>query len=121
MSVVSRDAFGRADVPSGAGVTTSRSKAAGSAAERLVAHVLDGERVGQLGGPVDVIVEGYLDLQVKTLRSLPSFAAILKMLDAIPPSERLRGAVVVSRPGTGKRAVRTITFDLDDFATWHAK
>jgi len=101
-------------------MTTSRQKGAGSAAERLVAHVLNGERVGQFGGPVDVIVDGYLDVQVKTLKRLPSFGAILSMIGAIPPSERLRGAVVITRPGHGHKAVRTITFDLDEFAGWHS-
>lgn len=102
-------------------MTTSRQKAAGSAAERVVAHALDGERVGQFGGPVDVIVDGYLDIQVKTLKALPSLAAILGYLDAMPKGERLRAAVVVTRPGVGHRSVRTITFDLDEFADWHGR
>jgi hypothetical protein len=101
-------------------VTTSRSKAIGSAAERAVAAALDGTRVGMDGGPVDVIVEGYLDVQVKAVRSLPSLAAVIGYLEAIPRRDRLRACVVVTRPGSGKRAVRTITFDLDEFASWHA-
>lgn len=102
-------------------MTTSRQKAAGSAAERVVAHALDGRRVGMDGGKVDVIVDGYLDIQVKTLKSLPSLAAVIGYLDAMPRSERLRSAVVITRPGVGGRAIRTITFDLDEFADWHGR
>ncbi len=53
-------------------MTTSRSKAIGSAAERVVAAALDGRRVGMDGGPVDVIVDGYLDVQVKAVKALGS-------------------------------------------------
>lgn len=100
-------------------MTTSRQKAIGSAAERAVAAALDGRRVGMDGGPVDVIVDGYLDVQVKAVKSLPSLAAVIGYLLAIPPSERLRSCVVVTRPGQGKRAVRTITFLLEDWIEWH--
>lgn len=101
-------------------MTTSRSKAIGSAAERAVAAALDGRRVGMDGGPIDIIVEGYLDVQVKAVRSLPSLAAVIGYLEAIPKGDRLRACVVVTRPGPGRKAVRTITFDLDQFAEWHA-
>jgi hypothetical protein len=101
-------------------MTTSRSKAVGSAAERVVAAALDGRRVGMDGGPIDVIVDGYLDVQVKAVKSLPSLAAVIGYLQTIPKGDRLRACVVVTRPGSGKRAVRTITFDLDDFAEWHS-
>lgn len=69
---------------------------------------------------MDVIVDGYLDIQVKTLRSLPSLAAIIGYLDAMPAGGRLRAAVVITRPGSGMRAHRTITFNLDEYAEWHA-
>lgn len=101
-------------------MTTSRQKAAGSAAERVVAAALGGERVGMDGGKVDVYVEGYLDVQVKAVKTLPSLAAIIAMIEAIPVSDRLRAAVVVTRPGVGHRAIRTITFDLDEWVGWHA-
>ena len=100
-------------------MTTSRSKAIGSAAERVVAAALDGRRVGMDGGPVDVIVDGYLEVQVKAVRSLPSLAAVIGYLEAIPKGDQLRACVVVTRPGAGHKAVRTITFDLDEFADWH--
>ncbi len=82
-------------------MTTSRSKAIGSAAERIVAAALHGERVGMNGGPVDVLVDGYLE--------------------AIPKGDRLRACVVVTRPGQGHKAIRTITFDLDEFSSWHVR
>lgn len=100
-------------------MTTSSQKAIGSAAERAVAYALDGTRVGMDGGPVDVIVEGYLDVQVKAVKTLPSLSAVLGYLAAIPKRDRLRACVVVTRPGMGRKAVRTITFDLDEFAQWH--
>ena len=100
-------------------MTTSRQKAIGSAAERAVAYALDGRRVGMDGGPVDVIVDGYMDVQVKTVKALPSLAAVIGYLGAIPKRDRLRSCVVVTRPGPGRKAVRTITFDLDEFAQWH--
>ena len=102
-----------------ASMTTSRQKAIGSAAERSVAYALDGRRVGMDGGPVDVIVDGYMDVQVKAVKTLPSLAAVLGYLAAIPKGERLRSVAVVTRPGPGKKAIRTITFDLDEFAAWH--
>ncbi len=100
-------------------MTTSRQKAIGSAAERAVAYALDGRRVGMDGGPVDVIVDGYMDVQVKAVKALPSLAAVLGYLAAIPRNGRLRSVAVVTRPGPGKKAIRTITFDLDEFAAWH--
>jgi hypothetical protein len=101
-------------------VTTSRQKAIGSEAERRIAGLLGGQRVGQLGGPVDVIVGDYLDVQVKSLRTLPSLKAVVGMLEAMPQRDSLRCVVVQDRPGPGKRATRTITFDLDEWAEWHA-
>ncbi len=81
---------------------------------------MGGQRVGMDGGPVDVIVGDYLALQVKSVRRMPSMTDVRKYLDAIPPTHRLRGAVVQDRPGSGQRARRTITFDLDEWADWHA-
>ncbi len=100
-------------------MTTSRQKAIGSAAERSVAYALAGRRVGMDGGPIDVIVDGYMDVQVKAVKTLPSLAAVLGYLAAIPKRDRLRSVAVVSRPGPGRKAIRTITFDLDEFAAWH--
>ena len=100
-------------------MTTSRQKAAGSAAERRVAGMLNGRRVGMDGGPVDVIVDDYLALQVKTLKSLPSLREISDMIDKMPIGFILRGVVVIGREGRGRRGVRTITFDLDEWAAWH--
>ena len=108
-------------------MTTSKAKAVGSAAEREVADMLGGVRVGQLNGPIDVKVDGYMALQVKKVSTQPSLAAIRAMLDAIPPwdvvQERalLRGVVVIQRAGQGRRGSRTITFDLDDYAAWHGR
>ena len=99
-------------------MTTSKQKAAGSAAERAVAKLLGGVRVGMDGGPTDVVIEGYAYIQVKTLRTLPSLRAIQHMLD-IMPKDRLGAAVIIERKGSGNRGSRTITFDLDAWAEWH--
>lgn len=106
-------------------MTTSRQKAIGSEAERRIAALLGGTRVGMDGGPVDVIVGDYLSVQVKSLRTPPSLNEIVGMLEAIglrsaDDGYPLRAVAVQSRPGRGKRAVRTITFDLDEWAEWHA-
>ena len=108
-------------------MTTSKVKAVGSAAEREVADMLGGIRVGQDGGPVDVKVGGYLALQVKKVSTQPSLVAIRGMLEAMPSWDMLhqrallRGVVVIQRAGQGRRGSRTITFDLDDYAAWHGK
>lgn len=102
-------------------MTTSRQKAVGSACERMVADLLGGVRVGMDGGPVDVLVGAYAQLQVKNLATLPSLHAVRRMLEAMPAGERMRGVVVVERAGQGRRGSRTITFDLDDWAAWHGR
>lgn len=100
-------------------MTTSRQKAIGSAAERVVARKLGGRRRGQDYGPVDVEA-GNLELQVKALTIQPSLNAIRAMVDGIPKSEhRLRGAVIADRPGRGRRVRWTIIFDLDEYADWY--
>ena len=102
-------------------MTTSRQKAIGSAAERRVAELLHGRRVGMDGGPVDVIVDGYLDVQVKNVRTPPAPRAVAAMLAAMPKGDRMRAVVVIERAGSGRRGMRTITFDLDDWVEWHVE
>lgn len=101
-------------------MTTSRQKAIGSAAERAIAKQLDGIRVGMDGGPVDVVVGDYLAIQVKALSSLPSMREVDHLLRLVPRDPRLRAVVIIERAGRGSRGVRTITFDLDEWAEWHA-
>jgi len=101
-------------------MTTSRQKAVGSAAERRVAALLHGRRVGMDGGPVDVIVDDYLSIQVKNVATMPSLGAIDAMLEAMDNvSDRLRAVIVLQRAGSGRKGVRTITFDLDEWVEWH--
>jgi len=103
----------------GDGMTTSRQKAIGSAAERLVAAKLGGSRRGWDYGPVDVEA-GNLQLQVKVLTIQPSLNAIRAMIDRIPYDETmLRGAVIGTRPGAGGRVRWSIVFDLDEYAQWY--
>ena len=101
-------------------MTTSRAKAVGSSAEREVANILGGERVGMDGGPTDVVVPGYANIQVKKVASLPSLNELHKWLDAMP-QDALRGVVVIHRAGQGKRGLRMIAFDLDEYARWHGR
>ena len=99
-------------------MTTSKQKAVGSAAERQVAQLVGGVRVGMDGGPVDVIVAGYMNVQVKNVKTLPSLAGVARMIDLMP-DDVLRAVVVIERAGKGRRGVRTITFDLDAWVEWH--
>jgi hypothetical protein len=100
-------------------VTTSRQKAIGSAAERIVAAKLGGIRKGWDYGPVDVEA-GNLQLQVKALTVQPSLNAIRAMIERIPrDSTMLRGAVIANRPGPGQRVKWSIVFDLDEYAEWY--
>lgn len=98
-------------------MTSSKQKVVGSAAEREVAELLGGHRVGGYG-PVDVIVTGYSAIQVKKHKGQPSLNTIRAGLEAMSTS-LLRGYVVIERAGQGKRGSRTITFDLDEYAAWH--
>jgi hypothetical protein len=105
--------------PFGNGMTTSRAKAIGSAAERIVARKLGGWRRGMDYGPIDVSTDA-LDLQVKALTVQPSLNAIRAMVDVIPRNPvRLRGAVIADRPGSGRRTRWTIVFDLDEYIEWY--
>jgi len=101
-------------------MTTSRQKAVGSAAERRVAALLGGVRVGMDGGPVDVVVPGYANVQVKNVKSIPSLRECVGYLEAMP-TDLLRATVVVERAGQGRRGLRTITFDLDEWIAWHGR
>ena len=100
-------------------MTTSRQKAQGSKAERMVAKALGGVRIGQQLGPVDVTVKDYADIQVKNVEALPSLRSIGAMLDNIPVRGLLRGVVVIERAGQGRRGSRTITFDFDEYCEFH--
>lgn len=101
-------------------MTTSRQKAVGSAGERRVAGMLGGRRVGQDGGPVDVVVDGYLSLQVKTVQRLPSLTVCRRHIDAIPKGEHIRASVIVERAGQGRVGRKFIVMDLDEFSEWHS-
>ena len=101
-------------------MTTSKQKAVGSSAERYVAEKLGGRRVYGYG-PVDVVTDGWLDLQVIAVALPPSLNAVRHYLEAMPKGRHLRGVVVIERPGAAFRARRTITFDLDEFAEWYGQ
>jgi hypothetical protein len=102
-------------------VTTSRQKAIGSRGERRVAGALAGRRVGQDGGPVDVVVDGYLHVQVKTVARLPSLNVCRKHIDAIPKGDHIRASVIVQRLGQGFPSRGYVVMDLDEFSEWHAR
>jgi hypothetical protein len=106
--------------PTEKAVTTSYQKAVGSAGERRVAGMLGGRRVGMDGGPVDVVVDGYLNIQVKTVAHLPSLNVCRKHIDAIAKGDHIRASVIVERPGSGRIGRKFIVMDLDEFADWHS-
>jgi hypothetical protein len=100
-------------------MTTSRQKAVGSAGERRVAGSLRGRRIGQDGGPVDVVVDGYLNVQVKTVARLPSLNECRRHIDAIPEGDEIRASVILLRAGSGHPTRGFIVMDLDEFSEWH--
>lgn len=99
-------------------MTTSRSKAKGSRAERLVAEVMGGVRVGMDGGPVDVVVPGYANVQVKAMAIQPSLNECRSMIEAMPEG-LLRAVVVVPSPGRGHVAKPLIVMELREWREWH--
>jgi hypothetical protein len=92
----------------------------GTSAEREVARILGGRRIGQYLGPVDVIIDGYLAVQVKRTKGQPSLARCAGLIEDIPAG-LLRAVVAVSRPGRGHKAQRLIVMRLDEFAEWHGR
>lgn len=94
-------------------------KARGGREERTVANMLGGTKVGPLGLPHDVVVEGYLRLQVKQLDRWPSLARVIDWLDAMKPGSDVRGVTVADTPGLGGRTRRLLIVDLDEYARWH--
>lgn len=90
----------------------------GVAYERWVANLLGWAKVGQLNLPWDVESPGYARLQCKKLADWPSFNEVIRWMDAIPEGT-LRGVVVGSAPGTGKKARHLLVLDLAEYAAWH--
>lgn len=88
----------------------------GNAEELTVARTVGGRKVGQLGQPWDVEIDGYMRAQVKKLATWPSITKVLEMIDAIPPARDLRAAILTQ---PGRRPRRLIVLDLDEFARWH--
>jgi hypothetical protein len=91
----------------------------GNSAELDVARAIGGRKVGPLGGPVDVIREGWLKLQVKKLSVWPSLNTVVSWMDAIPPSREMRGVALIEAAGMGRRGRRLLVLDLDEFSEHH--
>jgi hypothetical protein len=91
----------------------------GGREELVIAKALNGRKVGPLGLPHDVVVDGYLRLQVKQLDRWPSLARVLSWLDAMSPADDVRGVTVADTPGLGGRTRRLLIVDLDEYARWH--
>jgi hypothetical protein len=68
------------------------------------------------GGPVDVVIDGYLLLQVKRTEGMPSLAAQQRQIERMPAGGEMRGAVWVP-PGRPRDALLTVR--LEEFASWH--
>lgn len=100
-------------------MTSSLAKRTGSQGERRVAGMLKGRRIGQDGGPVDVKVDGYLNVQVKTVARLPSLNLCRAHIDAIPVGPEIRASVILYRQGSGHPLRGFVVMDLDEFADWH--
>jgi hypothetical protein len=93
--------------------------------ELVVARILGGRKVGPLGLPWDVVVDGpggtYLRAQCKKVSRWPSIAEVIAWLDAIPAGPELRAVTLADAPGPGGRTRRLIVLDLAEFARWHGK
>lgn len=89
--------------------------------ELAVAVLLGGRKVGPLGLPWDVEVEGYLRAQCKKLARWPSVAEIVTWLDAIPSGPELRAVTLADTPGPGGKVRRLIVMDAAEFAAWHGR
>lgn len=94
-------------------------RARGGRAELDVARQLEGHKMGPLGLPWDVEVEGYMRLQVKKLAAWPSLNSVLAWIDAIPVSGAMRGAALIQAVGSGKRGRRLLVLDLDEYRAFH--
>lgn len=89
----------------------------GGAEELVIARKLGGQKVGPLGLPHDVVVPGYLRVQVKKLAGWPSLTKVVEWLDAMQPGRDIRAVSVTL---AGHNARRVLIVDLDEFAAWHA-
>jgi hypothetical protein len=92
----------------------------GTSDELAVAVLLGGRKVGPLGLPWDVEVEGYLRAQCKKLARWPSLNEVVTWLDAIPAGPELRAVTLADTPGGGK-VRRLIVMDAAEFAAWHGR
>ena len=86
-----------------------------------MARILGGSKVGPLGLPWDVVIDGYLRAQCKRLDKWPSLNAVVAWLDAIPAGPELRAVTLADTPGPGGRTRRLIVLDLEEFSRWHGK
>lgn len=93
----------------------------GTSDELAVARLVGGSKVGPLGLPWDVVVDGYLRVQCKRLDRWPSLAKVIEWLDAIPAGPELRAVTLADTPGPGGRTRRLIVMDLDEFSRWHGQ
>lgn len=93
----------------------------GNRDELAVARILGGRKVGELGLPWDVELEGYARIQCKRLDRWPSLAKVIEWLDAIPAGPELRAVTLADTPGGGGKVRRLIVMDLAEFAAWHGR
>jgi hypothetical protein len=100
-------------------MTTSRAKAKGSAAERRVAKMMGGVRVGQDGGPVDVVVPDLAVIQVKSLATPPSINEIRSYLGKLPRNGLMRMVVLVDSPGRGIPSEPLLVIALREWVEWY--
>ena len=86
-----------------------------------MARILGGSKVGPLGLPWDVVVEGYLRAQCKKAGPAGQSQRRGAWLDAIPAGPELRAVTLADTPGPGGRTRRLIVLDLEEFSRWHGK
>lgn len=97
------------------------SRKRGVSDELEVARLLGGRKVGPLGLPWDVVIDGYARIQCKKLSRWPSLNEVVAWLDAIPAGPELRAVTLADAPGGGTRTRRLIVMDLEEYARWHGR
>ncbi len=94
---------------------------AGKDAERAIAAAYGGERVGQHGGPADVIVGELFIVQSKAGKGWYR-QAVVDELDKLPRTGGLIPTLVVSdRPGPGHRTRRYVVRLMEDDIALHGR
>ena len=97
----------------------ARARKRGLDEELVIARRLGGRKMGAMNLPWDVEVPGWMRVQVKKLRTLPSLNAVIAWLDEMPKGEDIRAVSVTTTPGAGHKVKRVLIVYLDEYEDWY--